>query len=396
MSRILNIIIVLLVLAIVALRQGKWLDDNSNSPTNVTLATDAVSVSMDYVKQAFPNAVGVREIDTSWVEVYDGSRQKIGEVMLSTPHSNKIMGYAGRTPLLIAMDTSRVILQVQLLNNVESPSYLEMVIDAGVLNAWDGLSLSTALEKKVDNVTGATYTTKAIVRSLQTRLAVATDSDRKVALFSWYDILKHFTVLLILGLALYSFFRPAKAKKFRIVLLLLSVVILGFWQSSMLSLVQFFAWLTNGIPLATQWVMLLILLFAVGLPMFTGKVFYYNYLCPFGAAQELVGKLNKRKVKLGQKLIGWLLLLRKAILIFVVLLLVLGLEFDLTAIEPFSAFNISAAPLMAIIVAGVSLVLSIFITKPWCRFLCPTGQTLDAFKKDPVNKKKKSNVNNSS
>jgi Na+-translocating ferredoxin:NAD+ oxidoreductase RnfG subunit len=388
MSRILNIILVLLVLLAIALRQGKWLDGNNNS-TNVTLTTDAASVSMDYVKQAYPNAAGVREIDTSWVEVYDGSRQKIGEVMLSSPYSDKIMGYAGRTPLLIAMDTSRVILQVQFLNNVESPSYLEMVIDAGVLNAWDGLSLPAALEKKVDNVTGATYTTKAIVRSLQTRLAVATDSDRKVALFSWYDILKHFTVLLILALALYSFFRPAKAKKFRIVLLLLSVVVLGFWQSSMLSLVQFFTWLTNGIPLATQWVMLLILLFAIGLPMFTGKVFYCNYLCPFGAAQELVGKLNKRKIKLGQKLIGWLLLLRKAMLIFVVLLLVLGLEFDLTAIEPFSAFNISAAPLMAIIVAGVSLVLSIFITKPWCRFFCPTGQTLDAFKKEPVKKKSK-------
>ncbi len=379
----------LLVLAIVAFSRGRWIHNSNDSSTDIELTTDAASVSIDYVKQAFPDAVGVREIDTSWVEVYNGRQQKIGEVMLSSPYSNKVIGYAGRTPLLIALDTAKTIQQVVLLKNIESPSYLRMVEEAGVFNAWDGLSLPDALEKKVDNVSGATYTTKAIVKSLQVRLAVATDSNRTVSTFSWFDMLKHVAVIAVLGLALYSFFRPAKAKKLRIVLLLLSVVILGFWQSSMLSLVQFFTWLTNGIPLATQWIMLLILLFAVGLPMFTGKAFYCSYLCPFGAAQELVGKLNKRKVKLGQKVVGWLMLLRKAILIFVVLLLVLGLEFDLTAIEPFSAFNISAAPWAAIIIAGVSLVLSIFITKPWCRFLCPTGQGLDALKRGPIKKQSK-------
>lgn len=386
MSRVLNIVIVLLVLAIVALRQGKWLENNDSSSANVVLTTEAASVPMDYTKLAFPDAAGVREIDTSWVEVYNGRQQKIGEVMLSSPYSDKILGYAGRTPLLIALDTSRAILQVQLLKNVESPSYVGMVEDAGVLSAWDGLSLPEALEKKVDNVTGATYTTKAIVRSMQVRLSAATNTEQQKTTLPWLTILKHLAILLILALALYSFFRPAKAKKSRIVLLLLSVAVLGFWQSSMLSMVQFFTWLTNGIPLATQWVMLLILLLAVGLPLFTGKAFYCSYLCPFGAVQELVGKLNKRKIKLGQKLVSWLMFLRKAILIFVVLLLVLGLEFDLTAIEPFSAFNISAAPLTAIIIAGVALVLSIFITKPWCRFLCPTGQTLDAMKRGLVKK----------
>ncbi|MDR0660340.1 MAG: 4Fe-4S binding protein [Prevotellaceae bacterium] len=393
MNRILNIVLVLLVLAIIAFRQGEWLDNESSLNKEETPAETA-GVSLDYVKLAFPDATSLRDVDTSWVEVYNSRQNKIGEVMLSSPYSDKVIGYAGRTPLLIVLDTSRKVLQVQLLKNVESPSYVEMVVDAGVLNTWDGLLLTEALEKKVDNATGSTYTTKAIVKSFQVRVAAATNTEQQRGTFLWSSILKYGAILLILALALYGFFRPSKAKKYRMVLLLLSVVVLGFWQSSMLSLVQLFTWITNGIPLATQWILLLILLFAVGLPMFTGKAFYCSYLCPFGAAQELVGKLNKRKLHLGRKVVSWLMFLRKAILIFIVLLLVLGLAFDLTAIEPFSAFNIAAAPLSAIIIAVVSLVMSIFITKPWCRFLCPTGQTLDIMKKGAT--KKHTNAKNNS
>lgn len=297
MSRILNIVLILLVLAAVALKRGKWLSTDTSSAKQSELVAAVTSVPMEYVKEVFTDATGLREIDTSWVEVYNSQQQKLGEVMLTSPYSDKVIGYSGKTPLLIALDTTRHIIQVQLLNNVESPSYLNHAIKEGLFEVWNGLSLTDALEKQVDNVTGATYTSQAVIKSLQVRLSVAVDAEHQRAAFPWYAMLKHLCVLVVLGLALYSFFRPTKAKKFRIVLLLLSIAILGFWQGSMLSLVQFFTWLTNGIPLATQWVMLLILLFAVSLPMFTGKAFYCTYLCPFGAAQELVGKLKKKRYR---------------------------------------------------------------------------------------------------
>lgn len=386
MSRILDITLILLTLAIIVVRSGSWL--GSGTPPEPVLAADGMDVSMEQVRLVFPDAARLHSVDTSWAEVYNSRQQKVGEIILSSPYADRVIGFAGRTPLLIALDTTETITQVLLLDNVESPSFVRSVENAGLFNSWNGLSLADALHKNVDNVSGATYTSRAVVNSLQVRLAAALNAEQQRAAFPWGAVIRHLCIFIVLGLALYSFFRPAKAKKFRIVLLLLSVAILGLWQSSMLSLAQLFTWLTNGIPLATQWAMLLVLIFAVALPMLTGKAFYCSYLCPFGAAQELVGKLNKRKISLRKKLVSWLMFLRKAILIFIVMLLILGLEFDLTMIEPFSAFNTSAAAVATIVIAVVSLVLSVFITKPWCRFFCPTGQTLDALKRRAVKKKR--------
>ncbi len=380
MKTSIKIVITLIVICVIGVQQGKLVGWEPSAQHKVEKNTSMLgTISLEQSQTIFPEAYSLSTIDTSWVEVHDKAGKKLGELILSSPYSDKIIGFAGTTPLLIALGPEGKIKKVELLDNAESPDYVAHVREKKLFEAWTGLTIDEALNKKVDAVSGATYTSTAVIQSLKARLSVI-DKAKEMTEISWSNVAKQIVLLLILGLALYSFFRPLKSKKLRLPLLILSVGVLGFWQSSMLSLAQFLSWLTNGVPLSMQIGLFIIFLFSVLLPLFTGKAFYCVYLCPFGAAQELVGKVNKRKYILHAKLVKYLHLLRKAILIAIVFILIIGVNFDLSYIEPFSAFNLSAASLSAIVIALVSLLLSIFIHKPWCHYLCPAGQTLDWMK----------------
>lgn len=50
--------------------------------------------------------------------------------------------------------------------------------------------------------------------------------------------------------------------------------------------------------------------------------------------------------------------------------------FDLRDVEPFSAFLIGSASVASVVLAVGSLVASLFVQRPWCRLLCPTGELM--------------------
>ncbi len=93
-------------------------------------------------------------------------------VLQSSPYTNKIIGFAGPTPLEITLDNSGKISNIKLLKNKDTPSYIQMVIDGGLLNAWNGLTPQEALAKQVDAVSGATFSSHGIIQTVQKRLEV--------------------------------------------------------------------------------------------------------------------------------------------------------------------------------------------------------------------------------
>lgn len=121
------------------------------------------------IAAAFPTVKSVKKAE-KWTEVYDGNKNLLGYAVYSKPASDGIKGYAGETPVMIALDTKKVILGVQLLPNVESPGYVQRVQQAGFLNSWNGLSIKKAKKKQVDTVSGATFTSRAVIQSVQAAL----------------------------------------------------------------------------------------------------------------------------------------------------------------------------------------------------------------------------------
>ena len=125
---------------------------------------------VENVKPYFADAAKTKAIDTAFYEVKDAKGAKLGTVLYSSPYSDNVKGFNGPTPLLIALDADGRIKNVVLLDNQETPNFAQRVVDGGLYEAWNGLTVDEALAKEVDAVSGATYTSKGVKNSLVARL----------------------------------------------------------------------------------------------------------------------------------------------------------------------------------------------------------------------------------
>ena len=88
-------------------------------------------------------------------------------VVNTTSLTKNVRGYKGTTPVKIYIKKNKV-MKVEGLPNRESPKYFAMA--KAVLEQFEGKSVTTASKMQVDGVTGATYTSKALVKNVQTGL----------------------------------------------------------------------------------------------------------------------------------------------------------------------------------------------------------------------------------
>ena len=151
---------------IIALSTLSFAQCTSYTPTE----KDLPITTLTELQTAFPKAMYVELTETATYAVKDKNGKVIGTVLLSSPYSDNIKGFNGPTPLQIALDENGKIIEVRVLNNNETPSFLNKVINAGFLNSWNGLTVKEALDKNVDAVSGATYSSNGIQRSLKARL----------------------------------------------------------------------------------------------------------------------------------------------------------------------------------------------------------------------------------
>jgi len=122
------------------------------------------------VQPYFADAAKTKAIDTAFYEVKDAKGNKLGTVLFSSPYSDGVKGFNGPTPLLIALDADGRIKNVVLLENQETPRFAQHVVEGGLYEAWNGLTPDEALDKEVDAVSGATYTSNGVKNSLKARL----------------------------------------------------------------------------------------------------------------------------------------------------------------------------------------------------------------------------------
>lgn len=151
---------------IIALSTLSFAQCTSYTPTEKDLPIETLTE----LQTAFPKAAYVELTATATYAVKNASGKVIGTVLLSSPYSDEVKGFNGPTPLQIAMDAKGKIIEVRVLDNNETPNFLNRVINAGFLNSWNGLTAEEALNKEVDAVSGATYSSNSIKNSLKVRL----------------------------------------------------------------------------------------------------------------------------------------------------------------------------------------------------------------------------------
>lgn len=126
--------------------------------------------------------------------------------------------------------------------------------------------------------------------------------------------------------------------------------------------------------------MILIFLLAVLFgPVFCG------WVCPLGSAQEWVGKLGKKLFKrrynhfVPLKLDRLLRYARYAVLAWVVYMTAATGKLVFSEIDPYHAlFNLWSSEIAVggVIVLAVTLLASLFVERPWCKYACPYGALL--------------------
>ncbi len=85
-------------------------------------------------------------------------------VVNTTTLTKSIEGYNGPVPVKIYIKKNKV-QKVEVLKNQETPKYMAKV-KKNLITAWDGLSVKEAKAKQVDAVTGATFTSNALIENV--------------------------------------------------------------------------------------------------------------------------------------------------------------------------------------------------------------------------------------
>ncbi len=351
-----------------------------------------------------------------------------------TSSQSGIEGYNGPVPVQVTIKDGKVV-SVTALDNDETPGFFRKVENGGLLNSWNGKSVAEAASMKVDGISGATYSSEAVIANVTAALQTAAagkavyvkeeypnagaspekSGDKKVleknasATPDTQEdtltdsaptakiapqptaIVKHvkrihtprkpgFTPtwqwIVSLAVVCCGLILPLFLKKrwYRNLQLVLNVAVLGFLTGTFLSYSLMVRFLSHGIG---DWVMSLVALIMLAaaflMPFLGRKNHYCMWICPLGSAQELMGKMVKKKPRIGKKTVKVLTRIRELLWCVLMVAMWMGAWYEWMDYEPFACFMVKEASAAVIVTGAVILVLSIVINRPYCRFVCPTG-----------------------
>ena len=341
--------------------------------------TDDCNLDKEAAKQIFKIAETFEKTGSECVfNVSDASGKMLGRVLYAKPDETSVAGFGGNLRVVVGIDQKGKIAGVELGENYESVGFINRIRETGFFEKWNGLSVEEAAKAEVDTISGATMSTRAIKSMVALDLAKYNGSEFQATSAGTEPLWLEIVVFLLLAYSLFAFFFPQKTARFRIFHLIALAVVLGFIGGYALSFESFKNWLTSG---TVALVPAVILALAVIIPIFSGKNLYCTFVCPFGAMQELLGKIPLPKKNFPAKFMKGASVFKVVLLVAVYVLMIFKVVEDLTVTEPFSAFKFDAAALPSLVIAALFLIVSLFINRPWCRFFCPTGTLINMFAK---------------
>jgi NosR/NirI family transcriptional regulator, nitrous oxide reductase regulator len=342
-------------------------------------------ITLDEVKAIEPQAssLGIKDQPKPGLqEVLDASGKRIAAVTRTSPVSDSIIGYKGPSDSLIVLDAGgEKVLSVELRKSYDTRKYVGYITgDAYFKSLFKDLTLEQlgALDfkaTKIEGVSGATETSWVMAEGLKRKAAsLAAAQAKSAAGFSLKLTPADWGLLVVLGVSLLMTFTGLRGQGWvRWLHHVLLIGYVGLFCGAMLSQGMLVGWAQHGIPWQNAPLLVLLTALALALPLFSRRQFYCHHYCPHGALQQVMAnrlpwqlKISPRWNKLLEKL-PWLLL------IFIVIVVMLGLETNLNALEPFDAWLIRVAGWGTITVAVVSVIASLFVPMAYCRYGCPTG-----------------------
>jgi hypothetical protein len=355
---------------------------------HVRLQIDAdAPISVKEVKPILPAADRLRldESDRLGLFVLDSAGARIGYVLRTAPISNDITGYVGPTDTLVVLDRDMRVAGIRIRSSHDTAEHVgDVARDDYFMKTWNGKSWDevAGLDPRaagIEGVSGASLTSLAIANGIQHRFrrSIQTAQSQPAFRVGASDV-GLVIVLVISGMFTFTHMRSRTwlRRGFQVLL----VGYLGFWNGRLIAISLMSGWATAIPPWRIAPGLVLLVLVSLAIPWTTRRGIYCSHVCPHGVLQEWMSRIIPWRIHVPpgpDAALRWIPFLLIATAISVALL---GLPFNLAAIEPFDAYLVRSAGMATIAVAIGGLFLSAFIPMGYCKYGCPTGAVLNGIR----------------
>jgi Na+-translocating ferredoxin:NAD+ oxidoreductase RnfG subunit len=315
-----------------------------------------------------------------FLEIHNETGDLDGYAFHTEAIGGEAVGYGGRIVLAVILDTATGIRELRIIKSNETPSYLIPVVSwmKGIVGRRLGSKDPLA---DVDTVTGATITSSSVRQILDeagrrfTGEILGMDVGGPRLPTGRGPGGRFFLVAALMLLA--PAIRMKPHGRGRLFIMVFVAMVLGLHLNIQYSVAHIFSLLGLRVPPPAPAVpFLLVVILPVTVLLFGN--FYCGYLCPFGALQELVGRLHRFVPGIGpdQKTARYGRLVKYLLLFVFVSLFALSLDTSLASNDPLVTVFGGSRTHFGIAVTILVLGLSIPYGRFWCRNLCPTGAFL--------------------
>ena len=352
-------------------------------PEPVTVAEVAVLIT---------NTVRI-EADGRRLRALDLQGRPIGYAVRTSPEADNVAGYRGPTELLVALSPDgRTVTALKIRRSYDTASYIDRILeDESYLNSFvgrtvDALATLDFRAEKIEGVSGATETSFAIAEGLKRRFQNNDTTSAKPAAAEMRR--RDWALMGVIAGSLIMAFTSLRGHRWmRLTWQTVLIGYVGLASGDLLSLALFGSWATHGITLQAAPGLVFLAAAAFFVPWASRRQLYCHQLCPHGAAQQWMGALGHRLLKLRRaggaaakapaaQWTRWLERLPVLLLAVALVALVFGVPLRLSALEPFDAWVWRAAGWTSIAIALAGLGAAFFVPQAYCRFGCPTGALL--------------------
>ena len=298
------------------------------------------------------------------------------------------VGYGG--PLVVGIKARRTddgarLNEILVLSHKETPAFMQRINQSNFFRQFAGKSVTDnfIVGDDIDAVSGATVSsagfTAAIREAFHLGAVQHLNLPRTWTEPGWDIGINEVILVALFALAFFGAYRRDKPAKYaRMVVMVGTLVFVGFYANASLNLGNIAGIFMGYIPSPKQHPMWWIMIAgALGSVVILGRNIYCHQICPFKVVQDLLQKISGVKLRIKPEVQRQ----SRALIFFLswiaLMLIFLSAHPALGSYEPFAMmFSLEGLGIQWYILPA-SILGSLFVPSFWCRLFCPVGLYLN-------------------
>jgi uncharacterized protein with FMN-binding domain len=344
-----------------------------------------------FLKKALPGAEVLEPVSSG---IYAGYAPKAseepGQPVTGYAAIGKANGYGGPMRVAVGVDLSGNVSGIAIVDHKETIPFFRKVLAKKFPGSLLGKSYSHAFlpGEDVDSVSGATLSLNALLNSTRQALRQVAGKRLNLPVEPGKTIPIRFglpeLILLLLfaaGFAGYSKKikqKPKIQKTMRRVSRIMGLLLLGFVYTIPLSIININSLLLGYWPDWHTHLYWYLLMLGVLLPLILiEKSPYCDTFCPFGSTQEVLKVIGGAKPRIPLKYHSYMRWVQRSLAWAAVVPALLFRSPAHVNVEVFGTFFKLTGTYFQFALLAVVLIAALFITRPWCHYLCPLRAVSD-------------------